>query len=596
MYRSELARNHARLLVLLTALSAAVFAAEGLSTPAESAGFKATPSYDETLGFIRELSTRWPAIRVEEFGKSASGRPMFAVVVARDDALTPQTAQRSGRPILMIQNGIHAGEIDGKDACLMILRDMALGRHRDLLDNLILVIVPVYNVDGHERVSRFHRPNQNGPEAGMGFRTTTDGHDLNRDHLKLDTPEARALIGLFNRWKPHLHVDDHVTNGVDHDWVLTYSWVEGPQIAPSLDAWLARHMPAVRAATEAAGHRIGPYASLIDSSDPSQGLNTYVGEPRYATGYFPLRNVPSILVENHSYKPYRERVLANRSFLLALMQRVAAEPRQLLDAVAEARRRTVSLGRPDAEPSDVVLRYTVAEPTETIPFPVYDWYTPTSVVTGGSMLRYRSGQVREIEAPWAHRPRPEVAVRRPRGYLVPPGWPVIEERLVGHGLVTQRLRSPVELDVETIRISEPRQGRRSRPSYQGRTTLSVNVERRMERRSFPAGTLWIPADQPDFEVAVQLLEPEAPDSLLSWGLLSIVLERKEYIGPGVLEDLARSMLEDDAIKAAWALALEDESFAADRTARYTWWYRRTEYWDETVGLLPVMRLISAPPF
>ena len=212
------------------------------------------------------------------------------------------------------------------------------------------------------------------------------------------------------------------------------------------------------------------------------------------------------------------------------------------------------------------------------------------------MLRYRSGQVREIEAPWAHRPRPEVAVRRPRGYLVPPGWPVIEERLVGHGLVTQRLRSPVELDVETIRISEPRQGRRSRPSYQGRTTLSVNVERRMERRSFPAGTLWIPADQPDFEVAVQLLEPEAPDSLLSWGLLSIVLERKEYIGPGVLEDLARSMLEDDAIKAAWARALEDESFAADRTARYTWWYRRTEYWDETVGLLPVMRLISPPPF
>ncbi len=118
----------------------------------------------------------------------------------------------------------------------------------------------------------------------------------------------------------------------------------------------------------------------------------------------------------------------------------------------------------------------------------------------------------------------------------------------------------------------------------------------MERRTFPAGTLWIPADQPDFEVAVQLLEPEAPDSLLSWGLLSIVLERKEYIGPGVLEDLARSMLEDDAIKAAWARALEDESFAADRTARYTWWYRRTEYWDETVGLLPVMRLISAPPF
>lgn len=562
-------------------------------TPAEIADFRSTPDYDETLAFIRRLSEKWDRIQLSFFGRSAAGRAMPLVVVSKD-GFTPGTIG-DDRARVLVQNGIHAGEIDGKDASLMILRDLALGRHHELLDGIVLLIVPIYNVDGHERTSRFNRPNQNGPEEGMGFRTTADGRDLNRDHLKLVTPEARHAIALFNRWQPHLHVDNHVTDGVDQDWLLTYSWVEAPQVPPPIDAWLKSEMPSVLEETAGLGHPIGPYVSLVEGTDPLQGIDTSVQEPRYATGYYPLRNCPSLLVENHSLKPYRSRVLANRDFMLALFRRIARDPRALIAAVAASGHYTTNLGRKDAKPSNVVLRYRRAETDETVHLPIHEWYVAESTVTGAPMLQYQES-TKETEIPWYHRTEPEVSLARPRGYLVLPGWPVIEQRLVDHDVRFHRLERAQRLDVETIRISNP-QGPRSRTSYQGLTRIAVDVERRTETRELPSGTIWIPADQPNFEVAVQLLEPEAPDSLVSWGMLSQTMEWKEHIEGRVLEKLARKMLEeDDALAREWKQALEDEAFAGDTFARYAWWYQRTPYWDETVGLMPVMRLMTAPTF
>jgi hypothetical protein len=562
-----------------------------LLTPAEAAGFEATPSYQETLDFLHKLQPRFPEMYLGFYGSSGEGRALPFVIVSKEKAFTGRRAQRLPKPIVLIQNGIHAGEIDGKDASLMILRDLALGRHRELLEAMTLVILPIYNVDGHERVSPYNRPNQNGPVKGMGFRTTTNGLDLNRDHLKLSSSEARALIALVNDWRPHLHVDNHVTDGVDHDWVLTWSYPEAPQIAAPVDAWVRAHLPAALAATGKAGHRNGPYVDLRDRNDPSKGFSSWTGQPRYSSGYFPLRHRPSILVETHSYKPYRQRVLATRDFLLSLLAEVAKDPGGLTKAVAEAEAATVAAGRPDAPPSDVVVSFRESETPETIRFPVYAWETAPSVVSGQPQIRYRSGEVKEIDVPWYHRPEVAQTVPRPRGYLVLPGWQQIEERLRGHGLRVGKLSAPVEIEVETMRVSNPDF---AAGSYQGLVQVQPQVTRQMERRRIPAGSLWIPADQPDFEVAVQLLEPGAPDSLLAWGLLSSVFEQKEYIDPRVLEGHVAKMLEDPKIAAEWEAAQKDEKLAGDPRARYLWWYRRTPYWDETVGLLPYVRVLQAP--
>ena len=173
-----------------------------LRTRAEVSDFRATSTYAETLDFLRVLEARSPDFRLGVFGTSEQGRAMPFVVVSKDRVFTPEAARRLRKPIVMLQAGIHAGEIDGKDALLMLLRDLALGRQPAVLDRVTLLVVPIYNVDGHERVSRFNRSNQDGPVEGMGFRTNARGLDLNRDHLKLDSAEARALIGLFNAWRP----------------------------------------------------------------------------------------------------------------------------------------------------------------------------------------------------------------------------------------------------------------------------------------------------------------------------------------------------------------------------------------------------------
>ncbi|HXO19662.1 MAG TPA: hypothetical protein VOA87_07025, partial [Thermoanaerobaculia bacterium] len=224
--------------------------------------------------------------------------------------------------------------------------------------------------------------------------------------------------------------------------------------------------------------------------------------------------------------------------------------------------------------------------------PLYATRLETSVITGQPLLTYERGKVREIEVPWYHLAKATLSLPRPRGYLVLPGWPQIEERLRGHGLTVRRVTAPAELDVETQRLSAPEP---AKTSYQGLTQVTAKVSRRSERRRIPAGALWVPADQPDFEVAVQLLEPEAPDSLLSWGLLSTLFEQKEFMAPQVLEGIAaRMMLADPKVAAEWKAALADEAFAKDPRARYAWWFRRTPYVDETIGVLPVFRVMTAP--
>lgn len=564
-------------------------------TVAERSDFRATSSYEQTMAFLRRLAAESPAIELTSFGTSGEGRLLPLVVVSADGAFEPEAARalaaERGKPVVLIQNVIHGGEVDGKDASLMLLRDVALGRRPELLRAATLLVVPIYNVDGHERVSPYNRPNQNGPVEGMGFRTNAAGLDLNRDHLKVDSPEARAAVALFDDWRPHLHVDDHVTDGSDLGWVLTWSVAEAPQLHPAVAAWTERHLAAALAATEAAGHPAGPYVDLVDRADPAAGINSAILPPRFATGYYPLRHRPSVLVEMHAPKPYRDRVLANRDFLAALLAEVAADGRELVKAVIWAEAETVALGRPDAPPSEVVVRWETAEEPDRLVVPFHDWYLDDSVALGVPVLRYRE-TLRPVEVPWHHRPAAAQTVARPRGYLLLPGWPEAEERLAAHRLRVERLAAPATVRVEAFRVESPDF---APAPYQGRTSVSGAIERRAETVEVPAGALWVPADQPHFAVAVQLFEPEAVDSLFSWGLFSTALERKEYIDPRNLEPLVRRLLaEDPALAAEWAAALEDEAFAADAGARWLWWYERTPYWDDTVGRLPVLRALEAP--
>jgi hypothetical protein len=556
-----------------------------LLTVAERTDFRATATYDQTLRYLEALEQRMPELQLGYYGSSGAGRPLPLVVVSKDRAFVSKRAKRTGKPIVMVQNGIHAGEIDGKDATLMLLRDLALGRDRELLDHLILLVVPIYNVDGHERVSPYSRATQNGPVDGMGWRATAQGLDLNRDYLKLAAPESRALLRLWNDWQPHLHVDNHVTDGIDHGWRLTWMLAEPPLLAEPLHRWAAPRLRAALAAAAAQGHVNGPYVDLVDRADPAKGISSVLEAPRYSTVYFPLRNRASVLVETNAHVGYRERVLANLSLLRALLREVARDPAGLVAATAAADQAAA------ARRGEAVLTWEAEPGADRIAVPLPQWKLERSLVTGAPTL-VTSPPTRELEVPWFRRLRPARTVPRPAGYLVLPGWPEIEQRLRDHALAAAKLRAPVELEVETLRLSSPT----FEPApFQGRIRVSAAVERRAERRPVPVGALWVPAEQPGFEVAIQLLEPEAPDSLFAWGFLDAVLERKEWVPVRVLDRFASERLAADAtLRQAWEEALRDPQLAASEERRQRWWYERSPWFDETVGMLPYYRVMATP--
>lgn len=558
-------------------------------THAESHGFRSTSSLAETVDFLNRAAEASPFMRLEFIGESAQGRKIPLLIISRDGLFDAESARKAGATVLLIQSCIHSGEVDGKTASEMIIRDLVLGKLPEILDAGVILFLPIYNADGHERISPYNRANQNGPVDGMGFRTTAQGLDLNRDHLKLESPEARALIRLVNRWRPDLHVDNHVTDGSRHHWILTLSHAEAPQLAQPLDTWLKKHLSQIKSSLSKEGIANGPYVGLVDGADPAKGIDSSVAAPRYSTGYFTLRNRISILVEMYAYAPFEDRVKENYAFLVELLREVARAPEALHRAVAEADTAEINRGRASAEPSEVVLRWKTSEHPDRISFPVCSWTKEVSTATGHEYARYHcSDEDEPIEVPWYHRPEAEISVARPKGYLLLPGWPMIESRLIEHGLQLFRIGREVKLSVESIHVEKPRLARNS---YQGQVRLEdFSTERKKETRTFPVGSLWIPANQADFEIAVQLLEPEAPDSLLQWGYLHSVFERKEYIGPAELELLVREMLKDPETAREW----DEVKQKITPGEAYLWWYSRTPYWDSTIGELPYARVMSIP--
>ena len=562
-------------------------------TKVELNAFRGTPSYEETIAFLRRLEKTSPYLSLSFYGTTAEGRPMPLLVASKDGAFTPEAAAKSGKPVVLVLNGIHPGEPDGKDACLILLRDMALGNRPDLLDTLTLLVVPIYNVDGHERVSKWNRPNQNGPVEGMGFRTTTMGYDLNRDFLKADAPETRALLSLVSAWSPDLLVDNHVTDGSDAQPTVTVSYGGEPATPEPLRAWLETVMRPALAEVEEAGWKTSPYIDWIDPLDPAKGIDLGPTEPRYGTGYMPLRSIPSVLVEMHALKPYGERVRANEAFLSALLARVGAAPKPLKEARASA----LEAARKSPVGSPFVLAaVTDTSRPEKIDFPGFAWSEVVSPVTGRRRLVYDPTKPMSVPMPVYRHAKATATAPRPAAYLVPAGWPRIEEKLAAHGIRFTRLDAPRTLPVGTYRASEVKL---ENAPYQGRVRVSARIAKAVETRTVPAGSLYVPLDDPLAPVAMHLLEPEGPDSLFAWGDLSSALEMKEYIDARVLDPLAEEMLrKDPKLAAEWKAKLADPQFAVDARERYRFFYSRTPYWDESVGLLPVFRLdagLADPP-
>jgi hypothetical protein len=551
-------------------------------TAAEASGFDDTPTYADSLAWLERLAAASPLVRLRHYGLSAEGKPLTLVVASRDHAAANAPRDAGSRARVFTECGIHPGEIDGKDAGMMLLRDIAFHGRDALLDKADWYFVPVLNPDGHERRSAYSRPNQRGPEQ-QGWRASAQGLNLNRDFIKADSPEMRAILSLLGEIDPDLYVDMHVTDGLDYQYDITFGFQDAPYAAsPAINAWLeARYRTAVSDDMRALGHIPGPLVLAVDDRQPELGLILPAFPPRFSHSYGDLRHLATVLVENHSLKPVRQRVLGTYALLEATL-RIAGDDLAALRAATAA-------DRARREPHPVLTWVGAEEPVREILFHPIASEFYASPASGAMEVRWLGTALPPVATP-LFGSRPAQSIDRPAGYWVPAAESDVIARLRRHGIAVELTPVEIHVEVAMIRLADitvaPRVSER-------RVAIGADcgtIELRRER--FSAGSVFVSTDQPLGDLAIHLLEPSCADSLFRQGMIAGTLDAVEYLEAYVVAPMADEMLATDpAMRAEFEAALAaDPAFAADPGARLKWFYLRSPYRDARHLLYPIGRV------
>ncbi len=558
---------------------------ERLKTGAERSDFSETDSAVASYALLEELAARSPDLRMQTFGLTPEGREIkWLLATSGADEAEPGTLEDTSRLLLIA--GIHSGEIEGKDAGIMLLRELTENDgFRWPYPGVSLAFVPIFNLDGHERRSPFNRINQNGP-TNMGWRGTAQRYNLNRDFLKADTPEMRALLGLWNQFDPHLVYDSHTTDGADYQYDLTWHLEQFDLLDAGLRSWQRGFFfDTVFPAVDKRDHLLTSYPEPIDHSDLRKGVSYFVSTAKYSTGYAAARNRPVLLIETHMLKDYRTRVRATKDLLDESLKALQSNGKRLRDAVAAADQRAAALAG-----QDVVLLTRSTGKSETLPFKGFAYQTRKSEFSGESYAEYDAKAAETFDLPFFFEQEPAVTVTLPAAYVIPPSHSALAAKLDRHGIEWQRLPLALQARVAEDILSEPVF---APSSFDGQVQLTgFKRTTREQDRLLPAGSLLVPVAQPHARLIAHLLEPEAPDSLLRRGEFNLIFEQREYAEPRVAEKLAAELsAANPDLKAEFEQRLEsDAAFAASPFARMNWWFMRSEWAEQDLGLYPVRRM------
>lgn len=546
----------------------------------------ATPTYQESMEFIERLAATSRFAKVSTFGKTPQGRDMKCVVLGKIQ--TPREARRRNKAVVMIQNAIHGGEMEGKDAWMLLLREILITKELEhLLKHLVIVLVPVFNVDGHERRDQHNRPNQIGPME-QGWRTTAQNLDLNRDYIKADAPEMRSLLALYHYWLPDFYIDNHCTDGADFQYRVLYCLETHQHIHPTLAEWAEdSFVPAITQELESQGIPTAPYN---EGNNLSDGLINHPANPRLSVGYSAIQNRFCLLVEAHSLKPYADRVYSTKAMNQAALDYLNRNSKELRKRNRLADEDTIQEYCHRKTPFPLVV--SLKQEPEAFLFKGIASYKEESAITGNSVIRY-TGEPLEFEIPLYRRGEVTETVIAPEGYSIPVEYAHIAEHLQMHGVRVKRIKSSCTVEAERYRFKNVSFA--SKP-YESRIRAHFETEIYREKILLTESTIFVPVAQRALRVILHLLEPSGPDSLVRWGFFLSIFERKEYAEPYILEPIAQKMLQNDPrLKEEFQNRLElDENFRSHPEKRLDFFYQRSVYFDRKENVYPVARLLENP--
>jgi murein tripeptide amidase MpaA len=517
------------LVVLTTKTVAQQVSDDKLKSRAELTNYEETTRYEEVLNFITELQRRSSLIRLESFGKSEEGRSLPLMILADSPISNPRDARGSGKPIVFIMANIHAGEVEGKEAMLHLSRRILFGDLKPLLNTLIILIAPIYNADGNEKISTNNRTAQNGPIAGVGVRENSKSYDLNRDYMKLDSSEARALVKLFNRWDPHLTVDLHTTNGSYHGYHLTYSQPLNPNTSAAILSYHRDKMlPAISKAM-LKNHRLRTYyygnfprfTNLPTPGEPTR-WEAFTHQPRVGQNYHGLRNRLTILSEAYSYLSFKRRVAVTEKFVEEIFKYAAANAGEIAQLTKRADDETVRKFS-----SNETIEQGVEFEMRPLPKRVDILIGEVVKVKNPRSGKEMTAMVEEKFKPLRMDDYGIFAAKRsviaPRAYIFRPekNLEVVIEKLVQHGITVEELTSPVQTEVELFTIGNVT---RSERAFQNHRQMKATGTYKRENMTFPTGSIIVRTAQPLGRLVCYLLEAESDDGLVNWNFVDPYLE------------------------------------------------------------------------
>jgi hypothetical protein len=548
-----------------------------------------TAPYAEAVEISRRLEKASPWVKFVEIGTTPEGRKTVALIVSKDKAFTPEAAAKTGKAIIMIQSGIHSGEIEGKDTVLMLIRDMTVAKtYASWLDHAIFVVIPVFNVDGHDQFSPFHRLSQNGPNLS-GLRATAQRVNLNRDYIKADTPEMRAWLKVFNAWMPDFLIDNHVTDGSDIQYDVTWDMARNQDIATPAQAWVnERFIPQLDKRMAADGHLVAPYGALRGGPGGKREFFMEVFSPRYSHLYAAVRNRPCLLVETHSLKTGKTRAWANYDIMRHSIDTILLDPEALRSAVRAADKEMAArAGVRGAEPVYLGGKVSASQ-SRPLVYHALKQGPYKSEISGNTVTKYLP-EKDDIETVIHDKIDTVTSAQMPLGYLIPPAWNVFADELALHDVKMERTTKPITAEFETYRFTNVKFGPNS---FEGHVAVNFDAALVKEKRTIPAGAYWVPAGQRASRLIMAMLEPAGPDSLLHWGFANAIFERQDGPGAYITEPMARLMMGNspELKKEFEDKVASDAAFAGDAAARLRWWFERSKWEAGDNGAYPVVRV------
>ncbi len=577
--------NKIIVLIYFSVLSFNSFSQDEWLTHYEKSDFFETPRYKQTIEYCKKLADSSPFIKYTNFGKSIQGRDLPLLIIDKNQNFTTENVNKSGNAILLIEACIHPGESEGKDAGLMLIRDIVINKkYPDLLDHTTILFIPIFNVDGHERFSAFNRINQNGPKE-MGWRTTATNLNLNRDFLKADAIEMQQWLKLFNEWTPDMFIDIHTTDGADYQYSLTY----GMHILGEMDnahtKWQKNYLKEIEEYLFEDNVLIFPYVSFRRWHDPRSGLIRNTASPRYSIGYSAIHNRPGLLVETHMLKDYKTRVDATYHLLRHTLKILNNQYQELKNI-----NNTVDNKTKDISGKELILNYyTSQKDSTTVKFKGVDYKIVPSDLTNDIWVQF-SDKPKDYDIVLFDKLIPASIVKIPQAYIVPVEWQEVIKRINLHGIQYKTLKEAKEFEIKTYKFNNVSF---ANYPFEGRQMVqNFDMEEISIKKLFPEGSIIIPVNQKRAKLIAHILEPMGPDSYLRWGFFNAIFERKEYVETYVMEKMAREMIKKNPeLKEEYMKAVEaNPNIYNNQWVKLFWFYALTPYWDQQKDVYPVGKI------